>query len=497
VGFAGWTFGKGKGLPPAGSKFFRYVADETGRPEWKTSDLDISEEAWLAQEDLWIQTELYRLVKKANDSVANFEAVKGEKGEFVNPYWKVKILGVDGDRVKLSLTNRLDRPQPVHLTFLVQLQPGGKYHQLQPIKDSAPLPPKGARDEKGDPRDTLVRELKILEAPAAKQVVGVRQVLTWETAAVRRIDHVSIGAGGGDEWSHSHRTAHKQLQPFKKKPVEEKKEGEGSGPGGGGLLAAGKPGDMMKKGSGSAGFGALFGKSGPGGTGSAEAGRTPNGLLENRYLEVTPQARRVPVAIVLIVDQAHVARVQTAFADSPLRFLITQVLMHRYPKSVRPDVPSQPGAGGEAVAGGGGPTFGGLYGSGGVMGFPGRPGGGAKAMGSAAFQPPPSAMQGSFMPSSLMKGPFNPGSFMKGSFMPGGSGFGSKGYPGMSSSSMANMGMPGLTYGAAETALVGDEQEANVELVLYGLVSLYERYPSRPASALPAVEGANPAEGKQ
>src|SRR5205823_7435653 len=123
------------------------------------------------------------------------------------------------------------------------------------------------------------------------------------------------------------------------------------------------------KSSGSGAYGAkmagkLGGPVGPAGTGGAEGERTPNGLLENRYLEVTPQARRVPVGIALIVDQAHVARVQTAFADSPLRFLITQVLMHRYPKSVRPDVPSQPGAGGDQVAGGGGAVFPGLFGSG-------------------------------------------------------------------------------------------------------------------------------------
>jgi hypothetical protein len=127
-----------------------------------------------------------------------------------------------------------------------------------------------------------------------------------------------------------------------------------------------------------------------------------NGLWKDRYVEVTQQARRLPIAVSLIVDQDHVDRVLTVFNNSPLRFLTTQVLLNHYPGSVRPLDPSSPGFGGP------GPGLGGL-------GF-GGPG-------------------------------------------PGGLGFGGPG------------------SGRPEAA---QDLEANMELVIYGIVTLYERYPPRP-----------------
>ena len=47
------------------------------------------------------------------------------------------------------------------------------------------------------------------------------------------------------------------------------------------------------------------------------------------------------VAIVLIVDQNQVDRVQTAFNNSKLRFLTTQVLLNHYPKSLKPELPTE------------------------------------------------------------------------------------------------------------------------------------------------------------
>jgi hypothetical protein len=91
-------------------------------------------------------------------------------------------------------------------------------------------------------------------------------------------------------------------------------------------------------------------------------------LVSDRYFDVTPQARRVPVAVVLIVDPAHVTRVETAFANSPLRFLINQVLINRYPRSVRPDTSSDTVVAESSGSGPGGyplapmmPSFGGRY----------------------------------------------------------------------------------------------------------------------------------------
>ena len=52
---------------------------------------------------------------------------------------------------------------------------------------------------------------------------------------------------------------------------------------------------------------------------------TPNQQNRERYTQVPEQLRRVPVAVVLVVEQGQVDRVQTAFNNSRLRFLTTQV----------------------------------------------------------------------------------------------------------------------------------------------------------------------------
>src|SRR5205085_5878375 len=66
---------------------------------------------------------------------------------------------------------------------------------------------------------------------------------------------------------------------------------------------------------------------------------TKHSLIRNRYWEFTRESRRSPVSLALIVDQDHIHRVQTAFANSKLRFLTTQVLLNRYTSSLRPQLP--------------------------------------------------------------------------------------------------------------------------------------------------------------
>ena len=149
-----------------------------------------------------------------------------------------------------------------------------------------------------------------------------------------------------------------------------------------------------------------------GGKGDAKEAISPNGLRIDRYIEKpSRQTRRIPVGVALIVDQEHVDRVLLAFSKSPLRFLTTQVILNRYPHSVRPNLataepkekgnflnPKGKGKGGtgEAVIPGGNPFF--------------PMGGGIRQ------QAPPAA---------------------------------------------------------------GSDQESNMELVIYGIVTLYERYPPR------------------
>src|SRR5262249_32024408 len=155
----------------------------------------------------------------------------------------------------------------------------------------------------GSKRDTHEQVLE-LQGYTAKGVYAVRQVLTWETAAVKRIDQVAFGTASGSEWAHSHRTAARALKPLKEVPAEKKEAPpEESKPG------------MPKLGGPESGGSKLPVGGFPGGPGGdlTSTTLTPNGLVRDRYLDVTPQARRIPVGVALIVDQLHVARVQTAF----------------------------------------------------------------------------------------------------------------------------------------------------------------------------------------
>jgi hypothetical protein len=266
-------------------------------------------------------------------------------------------------------------------------------------------------------------DLKTTAVP--KGIFGLRQVLTWDKAAVRRIDFVAIGtvgAGGGggpagppnlaaaapgsDEWATSHRTSSRPLVPFRKKDTDKAPDPA--------------PTDLPGPRRGTGGLAA--------GQGQA-AGRTENGLVAVRYTDKTDQARRVPVAIALIVDQDKVALVQTAFANSSLRFLTTQLLVHRYPGTVRPTDTGPPSGDGSATP--------------------------------------------------VSKGP---SSFPSYSYGPG---------MGRGTGGLARFGHPGPAYNPPPTATQattgggGEEQEANVELVLYGVVSLYERFPPRRGTESP------------
>jgi hypothetical protein len=429
VQLRGWSYHP-RDLPLAPS-FFKYV--ET---DW-VGERDISDEAWMAQEDLWVQREIYRLIGSANNMVAKLErqdlgqAAKPTTARYTNPYFTLD-LKLTADELEVVVTNRLKRRQKLDQDFLIRFQE--KSQTAEKVRfGEQPLDPAGTVDGKGNRLDTRLVKIALDRGPARTGIYDVKQVLTWETAAVRRIDQLVFAHPS----ALSHRTCHMPLLPYKVAG-----QGEGGPPGGpggpampGGPIGPGGPGFGPGVGPGGPGFGPA-GAAGPfgGGEGRPMAGAAfgppgaaagagvrgylPNGFWAERYIEVTPQARRIPVALALIVDQDHVDRVLTTFNNSALRFLTTQVLINHYAGSLRP----QPSS---AVPGGPG------------AGFPFAGG---------------------------------PGGFMPGGLMPGG------------------LGGPG------ETA--APDMEANLELVIYGIVTLYERFPPKPApsqQAAPPVDLKGPA----
>jgi hypothetical protein len=436
-------------IPPPGVKFLRFVNLKDG---WDIKN-DISTEAWIAQEDLWIQKEIYRLVRLANDSIGSFTEIarddKKKTATFQNPYFEIMVHLKDGKSLDVTITNRLHRRQKVEgMKLRVQFRKGDnaepeEFYLVKESKFADPLEPRD--NPKGGHTRTI--PVTFTGGKAREGVYSLGQVLTWETAAVKRIDQICIGSDSGSEMGLSQKNTALGIKPYKE---HEKKAEAADSKGGGSGSGLGAPGAS------SGGFGAGAGLGGAGGGGGGKdtafaSTRLANGLMLERYQEVTPQFRRIPVAVVLIVDQNHVDRVQTAFNNSSLRFLMSQVLLNHYPKSLKPDLGAEKAAESGAPAGGGslGPPGSSGSGTGGGGNFDPYKGGGAKG-------------------GSGLGGPAGTGSGT-------GAGAGLGGFGGLGASGS----------GGAASLAATDDLEANMELVLYGVVTIYERYPPRgnPAAA--------------
>jgi hypothetical protein len=284
-----------------------------------------SAELWLAQEDYWVQRELLRIIREANDSVARYrkeaappkpDQAKDEvdRQVFVNSDWKLDLAlakGQGNSTVHVRLTNIGRRRQVLGVVFEVHF--GGTKEAEFLFIDGEPLPPTGMFEK------AIALRPQVGFPESLESVV---QVFDWRTVPVKRIDKIELAK------AHSHRTYTRGLKPPKflapKEP--EAKPASTTGGGGGGALNAG----------GIAG-GLSVGGGGPGKSkGSAE--KTENGLLIDRYVDVADQVRRMPVGMVLIVDQMHVQEVLTAIANSPLRIQTTQWHWQRFHGDIKPKI---------------------------------------------------------------------------------------------------------------------------------------------------------------
>jgi hypothetical protein len=403
-----------KALPqggPTGVRFLRFVADT-----WNVDGADISEEIWYAQEELWIQKEIYRLIRQANDYVGKMDLVgkpavgQNQPATFKNPYFELTLKLVGDNKVEVKITNLQSQRQKLDMFLKVSFDQNVPDERFRISED--PLDPRPS-DPKAVPNPGPHQMTKVYDLPAGPKRTGVyaaEQVLTWETAAVRRIDSIAIGMLA-PEISINHRSYPDGVKPL----VPEKKDPAAAAP----VDAIPAPVAPVRPGRGGPGFGGLFAPQG-------DLALMPNGISKKRYSEEpNDQTRRLPVAISLIVYQNHLDRVLTSFSNSKMRFVMNQLLINRYPMSVRPAAlnqdPNNPG-------------------------FPLNPAQPAPLMPRRpAFGPGPG-----FGPRGVAQPPFN--------LQPGGA----AGIP----------GIPGSSSG-------DDEMEANVELVMYGTVTLYQRFPHR------------------
>jgi hypothetical protein len=365
---------------------------------------------WLAQEDLWLQRELLRIIHDANDAAATFKkadkAPEADRSKrevdrqiFTNAIWRLEVTLAENENrdrfiVKGRLTNISKRRQVIGISFAIGFH-GTKATDLLTI-DGEPLAPNQSAEAK-------VELGPQVGSPDALE--SVKQVFDWRTVPVKRIDQLRLT-------QHSARTAGRG---FLAKQFPELKDEAGAAP----TTAAPQASGPAKG----------FGTSAQGGTQSAET--TDNGLNRIRYIEVTPEVRRLAVAMVLIIDQTYIQDVLTAFANSKLRVQTTQWHWNRFVGDIKPKQDETPGS----VARTAGRT-----------------------------NPPPGGRDPDDVAMGMgPRGPQRPGVVLG--------------------------GMGGLRRtAAASPGAGGEEQEWELmELTVYGVASLYERYPPKGATPVASV----------
>ncbi|WP_439626424.1 hypothetical protein [Gemmata sp.] len=415
-----------------------------------------SEQIWLMMEDVWVQRSMLDAIRQVNAQMAEFQRVKYVKGDqviddpvskqpsdplrrkFRSRIWELELEVANKDNKRVlggRLINHTDRLQLMGLnnTMVVKVW-------LQPGRDVAPfefkiggefLPGRGATKPDGTPANvvTIVPTDEHIITGDVVEIVKVEQVFDTRTVPVRRIENLALGLPDS-------RFADKQMKvPNFKAFVEEEQRAAAAAAASAGPATPGAP-----KGPAFPPPGGIF----PGGPGATGAGlRFGGGTVDQvvnankkRYVEVTGEVRRMPVGIAVVVDQAYMQDVLLAYANSPLKFQITQVTWTRFRDALNnglnnPNNPLDP-SGGVIMSGSGN-------------------------------------LSGEFLPSGPRPplpgpGPFpGPGQFPgPGGTGPGGPGTGTPyGFPG--SGGLSTVSESQLTSGL-------------IELDVYGVVSLYEKY---------------------
>ena len=393
----------------------RYVDNWGPRtPRW--------EQIWLALEDFWAQRALLLPVADVNKHAATFKLVRpadgseppAKKRTFRSPVWEFELEVLDPDPVsgkrvlKSKMTNLTDRIQFYGVRNRMVLR---VWFSDRPNTPWADYRVEGefvkARETKDIPvvpqLHTIPPEVEI------DKIARVEQLLDEISVPVRQVTSIELGYKDSrvnatelkaPEWWKDDPTALPPVDPN---------------------LAGGEGGERGPP----AGFG------GPGGAPGAAMGKVgpPNAVLDahsKRYIDISPQVRRMPVAVVVLVDQLFLQDVLTAYTNSPLRMLISQFHWNRF-RGVLPPPMDQEGYGGTPPVGSG------------VGGYPGVGGFSAPPPGVPTF---------------------------------GGRGFGGEG---------GEFGSPSF---APTTVAEGQYTSGLIEVTLYGTISLYEKYEE------PKVEGA-------
>ncbi|HQR06611.1 MAG TPA: hypothetical protein PLN21_07300 [Gemmatales bacterium] len=159
--------------------------------------------------------------------------------------------------------------------------------------------------------------LEIKNPVQPQSISTVRQKLTWRSTPIKRIDRLEVGKAA-HEHSDRLKTIPLKSYDFKRKdPL--------------GLNTVSQP--VAASGD--------TGATNLGGAASASTQNantvTPNqGVPLNRYVQISPELRRMPVALVMVVDATAITDIIAAMSNSKLRFQVTMAPWVRVPNLGRP-----------------------------------------------------------------------------------------------------------------------------------------------------------------
>jgi hypothetical protein len=429
---------------------------------------------WLAMEDVWVQRALLQPIEQINTAAANFVRMQAEaaplKQSFATDIWKLDLEVVDQAPSKI-LKGKLR-----NLTKQMQLLGTGGAMTLKVWLDkNLDLPPFEFKIE-GEyvPGETeivipMMASHVIPLGTAVTEIFQVRLVLDERTVPIRQINTLSLKWLNSKDFRASAKEPTVPPEFWKDDPAAAGDLGVPGAPGApaapGGAAGASPPanpaailGAAAARGEGLSprGFGQPTGA-----TGSA-SGTAANKTLTDavdaqrkRYIEVTGQLRRMPVAIQVVCDQRVMQDVMVAYANSPLRLQIVQYQFSRY----RGPLASESATGSAVAAGAGpagdvGPAVSGSIGDG-LLSRRGETG--RRAL-EGAVSPAPSTGDGAAPPANVRGGEYPPPS-----------------------------GIPGLVGGSLSSVSEAQANSSLVELQIYGIVTLYEKFDDKPATAPGAI----------
>jgi hypothetical protein len=296
----------------------------------------------------------------------------------------------------------------------------------------------------------VIKDVLVPEQLPVAGLYGVEQVLNWRTAPIKRIDALVMG----DRAAFSARTSNLALV----------------GPRWIVSAAPATPAAEQQPSPGGGRSGRLEGGEGAGGrAGSGGSETTLNGFKIKRYIDTNDQVRHVPVAMALIVQEENIPDVLAAFANSKLRIAVNQFHWQHSHDSIMPrvieTVPGAPTP--QPVAQRPGRGGGGRFSE--REGVPGRTGGGQVAA--------PSTGAGRRGGGGRFGG--------EGGEAPGG------GRPGQGPQMAAGGQQPSFLGGTHPSSGSGaPEQEEDMNLMnmsVYGIAALYEKYPPKAGSGAGAA----------